>query len=442
MSESRRYWYPGADGEPAGPLDAQGIRQCLASGTLRRESPLCVEGTTEWRPAGEFPELAEVAAAAPPKPAVAPAASGPAVPTPAVPAKPSLLKPVPYTAGARPAAAGPFLTYSHPLDEIGALLDSLRAFDQPPPEVPRIRWRPRLLLCGGLLLLAAAAAVVDLSLGLPRSPFTYLIPFAAAAILLVVAATGAPRPRPAWMKNKGPVGCVFALFVLPMVSALSTYAMGNSLSEAPSAWLVGAVLLVVVVVLMDNRESVPVAPRYDLSRMEVCREVAAALEHDALPGKPASGWLDLTGPRQGSKVCREGNAASGRHIRLYRDEWWRLTLPLRDGNRLRISAVERVKVKDAVRRRRKTKPEVEETIGTIEVKLGVNTAEYRTLPEFTPASVGRSLVPGPIVTRPDTVTTSARVRSVTDFKSQDVLALLALVYARLERLKPDAGGAP
>lgn len=441
MSETRRYWYPGADGEPAGPLPADAIRQRLASGLLRPSSPLCVEGTSEWLPVTAFPELAEAAATVPPLASI-PQTPAAAAPKPASAAKPSLLKPVPYTAGAKPAAPGPYLAYSHPPADIAALMDELRVFDQPVPPLPRARWLPRLLLCGALVALAILAAVVDARLGFPRSPFAFLIPFAAAAILLVVGGTGARRPRPGWMAYKRTVGCVFGLFGLPMAWVLSTYALGFPVAKAPWAWLLGAVLLLIIVALMDNRATTPAPPHFDLSRMEACKAIVEALEHDAMPGKPASGWLDLTGPRQGSKVCREGNAASGRQIRLYRDEWWRLTLPLRDGNRLRISAVERVKVKDAVRRRRKTKPEVEDSIGTLEVKLGVNTAAFRTGPAFTPATIGSSLTPGPIETTPDSVTTAARVRGGTQLRSNDVLALLALVYARLERMKPEAGAAP
>jgi hypothetical protein len=441
MSEIRRYWYPGADGEPAGPLPAEDIRQKLANGQLRPGSPLCLEGTSEWLPVTAFPELAEAVAAAPPKAAAPPQPPAAGTPKPAA-ARPSLLKPVPYTAGAKPAAPGPYLAYSHPPSDIAALMDELRVFDQPAPPLPRARWLPRLLLCGALLALAISAAVVDERLGFQRSPFAFLIPFAAAAILLVIGGTGARRPRPGWMASKQTVGCVFGLFGLPMAWVLSTYALGFPVAKGPWAWLLGAALLLILVALLDNRAMVPAPPHYDLSRMEACKAIVEALEHDAMPGKTAAGWLDLTGPRQGTKVCREGNATSGRHVRLYRDEWWRLTLPLRDGNRLRISAVERVKVKDAVRRRRKTKPEIEDSIGTLEVKLGVNTAAFRTGPAFTPATIGSSLTPGPIQTTPDSVATVARVRGGTQLRSNDVLALLALVYARLERLRPEAGATP
>jgi hypothetical protein len=499
MSDARRFWYPGASGEPAGPAPAETLRDWLAAGALRPTSPLCVEGTEEWRPAAEFPEFADVRLATHyffkrggikvgPHAAeeikdklgrgeltaadeVMATGSGSWLPVSAIPAfvsaagataaisslpttpgagsaqgvaaRPSRLEPIPYTPGTKPSVPGPYVSYSHPVGEIASLFEALRVFDEPPPPVPGARWRPRLMLCGALLLLALIVAILDLGMGFPSSPFAYLIPLVAVGILLVVAATGSPRPRPGWMRQRGPAGCVFLLLALPMASALSHYTLGDSLSVSPIAWLVAAVLGLAIAALVDNREPSPAPPLFDLSRMENCKAVVEALEHDAMPGKPASGWLDLTGPRQGSKVCRVGKAASGRQIRLYRDEWWRFTLPLRDGNRLRISAVERVKVKDAVRRRRRTKPEAEETVATVEVKLGVNTAAYRTKPQLTPATSGDSLKPGPIQTTPDSVSTVAALRGLpARFRPKDLLTLLALVYARLEPVKPEGGGTP
>ena len=496
MSEGRRFWYPGADGQPAGPLPADAIRQSLATGSLRPASPLCVEGTQDWRPAAEFPEFADQATsyfykrsglkmgplelpelanlirvgeltgsdvlmakgaaewvpiASIPSLAAALAAGAAAAKPPLVepkaPAaavsKPSRLKPVPYTPGAKPAAPGPYLTYAGPPVEVLALLETLKVFDEAPPPVPRTKWRLRLLLCGPLLLLGVVVALVDLAEGFPVSPFNYLVPLVSVGVLLVVTATGADAPRPNWMRGlQSAGGCLFALLAIPMGLALTGYALGSSFSVSPTAWIVAAIFGLSIMVLMDNRSGAPQPTRFELARLDDCREVIGALQHDAMPGKPAMGWLDLTGPQQGSKVMREGNAASGARIRVFRDEWWRFKLPLRDGNQLRISGVERWKVKDEVRRRRRTKPGASERISTVEVKLAVNTAAYRTKPTFAPASCGESLTPGPIETAPDSVSAQAQLKGRTRFRPQDVLTLLALVYARLEPVTPPAGSTP
>jgi hypothetical protein len=496
MSESR-YWYPGPDGQPAGPDPVQAIRDRLAAGALRPTSPLCLEGTEEWRPASEFPELAGVQPATRyffkrdgmkvgphPTPelvaklrqgeltasdevmavgggtwvsislipslrveaiasgAPAPAAAILPAQTPRAPARPGGLQPVPYTPGAQPADLGPFLRYSCPPADLATHFDALAGFAPPPPPNPGARWKPRLWLCGAILLMAFVAVVADRAMGFPKSPFAFLLPLAAVGIVLVVAATGPPGLRPRWMReHSGLMGCFVLVLGLPMASAFSHYAWGDSLSVSPIAWIFGSFFALGLAVLIDNREGPPQSRRWDLGRVEDCKAVAEALLHDALPGKPAVGWIDLTGPRQEPKLFRRGTATSGRAIRLYRDEWWRLTLPLRDGNRLRISAVERVKVKAGLTRPKRSKPEVEERISTLEVKLGVNTAAYRTLPHFTPSVCGE-LQPGPIQTAPDSVSAAARLRGVTRFRPKDALTLLALVYARLEPVKGEARDKP
>src|SRR5262245_42534991 len=184
MSATPRYWYPGPDGEAADPVTAEEIRRQLASGQLRSTSPLCVEGTQEWRAASTYPEFRGVASA------TAPRSVAPAPPAAATAPKPAARPGSgPYVPGTRPSLPGPYVSYAQELADLPALLETLRVHDQPPPRQPGARWRLRLLLCGALILLAGVVAAADLHFGFPQSPWSFLIPYVGIGILLVVAAT-------------------------------------------------------------------------------------------------------------------------------------------------------------------------------------------------------------------------------------------------------------
>ncbi|HWH68011.1 MAG TPA: DUF4339 domain-containing protein [Candidatus Sulfotelmatobacter sp.] len=47
----------GADGKEYGPVSAEVMRQWLAEGRLNTQTRVLLEGTTEWKALGEFPEL-------------------------------------------------------------------------------------------------------------------------------------------------------------------------------------------------------------------------------------------------------------------------------------------------------------------------------------------------------------------------------------------------
>ena len=57
------------------------------------------------------------------------------------------------------------------------------------------------------------------------------------------------------------------------------------------------------------------------------------------------GWLDLTGPQQKSKIFRTGRTRSGRTKTYYRDPWLQAKTKLVDGNLLRLTLMEQLKVK-------------------------------------------------------------------------------------------------
>ena len=108
-------------------------------------------------------------------------------------------------------------------------------------------------------------------------------------------------------------------------------------------WIVA---IIAWLMLRRSEASQPLAPEY-----QTARDVFYILRDDVAPKKFFFGHLDLTGPRQTSKVMRTAKNARGRSVSFYRDEWLSLKTKLYDGNMLRVSAVQRMKVRDSYTKR-------------------------------------------------------------------------------------------
>ena len=119
------------------------------------------------------------------------------------------------------------------------------------------------------------------------------------------------------------------------------------------------------------------------------RQVIYTLRDDLAPKQNFLGQLDLTGPQQKSKLAREGKNAVGLTVNFYRDEWLSLKGKLYDGNRLRLSAINRVKVRIGYSKRSrisgkmKWKPPKIANQQELQVKIAVNPEAY----EITPMTV-------------------------------------------------------
>ena len=178
------------------------------------------------------------------------------------------------------------------------------------------------------------------------------------------AAGGARRQGTGWI---GPI-----LLLLGAAAPVLDWKMGYG-TPLFTPLLGLALLCALVVAVARGTTAVAFGPEHFARDV---RALLLALEGDLAAGKPVSGWVDLTGAQQPVKVMRVGHSRSGVPVRLYRDEWCRLKLTLRDGSGLRVSAVERRKVKDPVRKRRRTKPGATVSVHTIEVRLAPNPALY------------------------------------------------------------------
>ena len=113
------------------------------------------------------------------------------------------------------------------------------------------------------------------------------------------------------------------------------------------------------------------------------RQIIDTLCDDLKPGTPLLGHLDLTGYREQEKIVRETTDALNRVTQHFRDEWLSLKAKLYDGNVLRVSAVQRAKIRKAYWKRAsvsgklKSKPErFKGSRNDLKVRLVVNPEVY------------------------------------------------------------------
>lgn len=114
--------------------------------------------------------------------------------------------------------------------------------------------------------------------------------------------------------------------------------------------LVGGVLIVLTLAgryLLRHR----LQPPQFGSQFDLTRDLLYTIRDDIPGQKTILGQLDLTGARQESKRYRQKKSPSGRPVSYYRDEWLRLKGKLYDGNVLRLSLIEKEKVREGYYKR-------------------------------------------------------------------------------------------
>jgi hypothetical protein len=202
--------------------------------------------------------------------------------------------------------------------------------------------------------------------------------------------------------------------------------------------LLGAGLLIVAlatgIALRRRRASKPFSPHF-----ATAREVFYTLRDDVAPKKFFFGHVDLTGARQDSKVARTAKNALGRQVSYYRDEWLSLKTKLYDGNMLRVSAQQRLKIRDSYWKRgssgkMKLKAAlVKDDVQVLNVRLSVNSQVYTIAPQTLKHNiqVGRYTIDqwqneGGILS----VVAHARAQTI---EAIDILSVLRLVYDQLQR---------
>jgi hypothetical protein len=202
--------------------------------------------------------------------------------------------------------------------------------------------------------------------------------------------------------------------------------------------LLGVGMLIVAAVtwfvLRRRRANQPLSPHF-----ETAREVFYTLRDDVAPKKFFFGHVDLSGAQQKSKVARTAKNALGRQVSYYRDEWLSLKTKLYDGNMLRVSAQQRMKIRDSYTKRSasgkmKIKSAlVKDDVQVLNVRLSVNPQVYAIAPQTLKhgARAGRYTIEqwqndGGILS----VVAHARVDTI---QPADILSVLRLLYDQLQR---------
>ncbi len=123
------------------------------------------------------------------------------------------------------------------------------------------------------------------------------------------------------------------------------------------------------------------------------RQIIYTLRDDLKPGSPLLGHIDLTGYKQNEKIARQTSDSMNRTTDHYRDEWLSMKAKLYDGNVLRVSAAQRVKIRKSFTKRSsisgkiKMKPEkFKGSLNELKVRIVVNPDAYIIEPkqEFAP----------------------------------------------------------
>ncbi len=324
--------------------------------------------------------------------------------------------------------SGPNLALDH-LPEEAALLLAEQAAPPPPPPQPPARG-PRWRVVGGLLGAALVFYGIDLAFSFYPAVFSATIPALWLGALLAVGAGRKPGATGG--------GCATAA-----LAGLGFFFLGGlelALGLGPASvglWRVGLVTALIAGLGLWRDGAEKPAPPPDLSpRITPWIEVLRAVAADVAPGRRVTGGLDLRGAQVPEKLTRSAKAASGAEISIYRDEWLRLRLPLRDGSQLRIAAVDRVKARGEYwkqgSRRRKLKPGRSERLGTLEVQLVVPPSLYRPRAEPPAAAAVGALAAGPAVVEQNRATIAARLDAEAP-AAADVVALAARCFAAFER---------
>lgn len=437
MTAPARYYTSRAGGPAAGPYTVAELRRLMNAQELGLDDMVCLEGSQEWLP------LRGVRAIVPRDPGPAQPAAKQPLPQKAQGPPAAAKKPARPDSGYRPGAAptlpGVYLPFAASAEELLLQLADLENPPAAPPDPTAPLRRTRKLLTVVLLGLSAAACVVDDRMGYPQVVFSMLTPFAWLGVIVAWMATRPPLRRPSGFKKR--LGCG-GLVLLPILFlGLQMFYWSTARVSSWLLWVLGSGVALLMAWGLSAVAKPPAAVDREsvLPRLRMVRRVLAALRDDVAPGKRVSGWLDLTGPDQPGKVVRSSKAASGAQVDLLRDEWWRLRLPLRDGNDLRVSGVTRVKErrefwKRNARGKSKRKLGRRQSLWTLEVRLAVNPAAYRIVPQqsqaleqVTPKVEGNAL--------------SIVVQTTEALETDDVLKVLAAFYRQLQPAAAGTGAA-
>ena len=178
------------------------------------------------------------------------------------------------------------------------------------------------------------------------------------------------------------------------------------------------------------------------SQFQSAYRILYALRDDSNPKRPVFGKMDLTGPEVASKVARETSDTLGRKVQFFRDEWLNIRMKLYDGNMLRLSVVQRSKLRAGywgrgrVSGKSKWKPpKPKGTYHQLRVRLTVNPAVYDITadPRFRANQQVEGFLIEHIQTTGGIINISAAFGST--FSEQAMLNFLKTMYTSLLKVK-------
>lgn len=177
------------------------------------------------------------------------------------------------------------------------------------------------------------------------------------------------------------------------------------------------------------------------SGYQTARQIFYTLRDDLKPGSPLLGHLDLTGYKQKEKIARQTSDTMNRTTNHYRDEWLSLKAKLYDGNVLRVSAVQRAKIRQSYTKRSrisgkiKMKPErFKGSLNELKVRIVVNPKAYSIAPndQVTPGKAIGQYTVSQVDTQGGMINLTAHSPS-NEIQSESILNVLQHTYGLLQR---------
>jgi hypothetical protein len=184
--------------------------------------------------------------------------------------------------------------------------------------------------------------------------------------------------------------------------------------------LVGGVLWVAAFIV-GLRLMITGRAKVDSPQFSAARTMIETLKDDVGEKGRLTGWLDLTGPRQKSKIFRRGRTSSGKPKIYYRDPWLQAKAKLVDGNLLRLTLMEQLKVKKGYVAAREQR---------LKAKLAVNQDLYR-IRAFSQQEIQANLPPARLEVQGGIIKLAYRTTGK-KFDPWDVLNSLKFLYSHLE----------
>lgn len=180
-------------------------------------------------------------------------------------------------------------------------------------------------------------------------------------------------------------GCAISLLLLALSAPflLVDIVLGYNLSTFSLVALLlwGLAVILIIYILITGRAKV------EKAKFRAAGTIILNLRDDVAKKGRITGWLDLTGPRQKSKIARTARSSSGNQKIYYQDTWFQFKTSLIDGNVLRLALTEQQKVKKGV---------VVERSMKIKGKIVFNPQTYQMRP-FTLEEKRDKLLPGALV---------------------------------------------